>query len=84
MAASNVCERVLSTLSCYPAKSTKAVIQLNLLLPHVSRMPKTVPFHKHAHPFHIDLFGAQALVFVTISLVGLIQQPCGVQRRFHG
>ena len=28
----------------------------DLLLPHVSRMPLTVPFHKRAHPLHIGLF----------------------------
>lgn len=33
---------------------------LDLLLPHVSRMPQTVPFHKHAYPLHIGLFSVQA------------------------
>ena len=53
----------------------------DFLLPHVSRMPQTVPFHEHAHRLHIGLLGAQAIVFVTNSHTALIQQPCGAQHR---
>lgn len=56
----------------------------DFLPPHVSRMPQTVPFHEHAHPLHIGLPGAQAIVLVTSSLVDLIQQPCGAQYRRGG
>ena len=39
-------------------------------LPHVSRIPQTVLFHKHTRRLHIDLLGAQAIVFVTNLLTG--------------
>ncbi len=44
-------------------------------------MPQTVPFHKHAHPLHTSLLGAQVIVFVTDSLADLILQPCGAQHK---
>lgn len=57
---------------------------LDFLLPHVLRVPQTVPFHEHAHPLHVDLLSAQAIVLVTNSLTDLIQQPCGAQHRRGG
>lgn len=39
-------------------------------------MPQAVPFHEHAHPLHVRLLGAQAIVFVTNSLTDPVQPPC--------
>ena len=34
-------------------------------------MPHTASFHKHAHPLHVGLLDAQAILFVTNSLTDL-------------
>ena len=48
---------------------------------HVARMPQIVEPHEPAHPIHICLFSAEAIVQITGALAHLVKQTLGLKGR---